>query len=336
MVKLAVVLLLCLLFLQPVISWSQGSPDPKLLEGAKKEGELVWYTTTSLEASKAFVDRFQRKYPFIKPVLFRTDVGPLLNRILFESRVEKFAWDVVGGGGELFLPLMGKRLFLPYRSPEANMIDDDLVDKEGYWTAYSVSIYVLGFNTGLVKKEDAPKSYDALLESRWKGKKVSIDTWAGVLHALMRVWGKERAVSYFTRLHRQDPVLKGGNTLRVQLLAAGEFPLATGLAHTIQGMNRRGAPVDWVALEPAVARVIAAMLGAKAPHPNAGKLFIDFLLSKEGQEMLRGFQRVPVRKDVAPDPARLFRGYQRVVMHPESFKNLDETLKLYEEIFSLR
>lgn len=101
-------------------------------------------------------------------------------------------------------------------------------------------------------------------------------------------------------------------------------------------MTSMGAPIDWVALQPGVVHIFPVMLADKAAHPNAGKLFIDFLLSKEGQEMFRDFQSVPVRKDVEPDPPRLFRGYQRVVEHPEGYKNFDETVKLYLEIFKLR
>ena len=101
-------------------------------------------------------------------------------------------------------------------------------------------------------------------------------------------------------------------------------------------MTQRRAPIDWVPLEPAVVQVNPAMVAAKAPHPNAARLFLDFILSKEGGEMLRSFQRIPVRKDVEPDPPRLFRGFKRVIENPEDYKNFDETVKLYLDIFKLR
>jgi iron(III) transport system substrate-binding protein len=211
------------------------------------------------------------------------------------------------------------------------------VDNEGYWTGYYVNSYVLGYNTKLVKKADLPKTYEELLSPRWKGGKISVDTEAyGMLQGLIRVWGKEKAVSYFKRLAAMDPVPKRGNTERVQLAVAGEYELIIAYNQTIQRMTSRGAPIDWVALEPAVVQVNPVMLAAKAPHPNAGRLLLDFLLSKEGAEMLRSFQRIPVRKDVEPDPPRLFRGYKRVLEHPEDYKNFDETVKLYLEIFKLR
>jgi len=94
--------------------------------------------------------------------------------------------------------------------------------------------------------------------------------------------------------------------------------------------------MDWIPLEPVVVQIYPVMLAEKAPHRNAAKLFIDFLLSKERQEMFRRFQSVPVRRDVEPDPPRLFRDYQRVTETPESYENFDETVKLYLEIFKLR
>ena len=157
-----------------------------------------------------------------------------------------------------------------------------------------------------------------------------------MLQGLIGLWGKEKAVSYFKRLAALDPVPKRGNSERVQMAVAGEYPLIIAYNQTIQRITSRGAPIDWVALEPAVVQVNPVMLAANAPHPNAARLFLDFILSKEGAEMLRSFQRVPVRKDVEPDPARLFRGYKYVIENPEDYAKFDETVKLYLDIFKLR
>ena len=324
------------IFLLPVASWS-GSPDPKLIEGAKKEGRLIYWTTMTLSQSKQVVDAFHKKYPFIKPVLYRTGGGPLLNKVLTEHRAGRDAWDVISSRGDLFLPLMNKNLLAPYHSPEAKNIPADLVDKEGYWTAFYVNPYALGYNTELVKKADVPKTYQELLDPKWKGKKISIDNEAfGLLSGLITVWGKEKAVAYFEKLAAQDPVPMRGNTNRVQLVMAGEFPLIIAYAPTIQRSTSKGAPIDWVPLEPVVVQVNPVMLGAKASHPNASKLFIDFVLSEEGQKLLVGFRRIPVRKDVKPNPARLFKGYKRIVEDPESYKNFNEVVRLYQKIFRLR
>jgi len=315
---------------------ARGQANPKLVEAAKKEGQFVYYTTMTLDQSKAVIDRFEKKYG-IKGTLFRTGGGPLLNKILTEARGGRYDWDVVVGRGEMVIPLMQRKLLASYRSPETGMIDQQLVDKEGYWTAYYVNSYVLGWHTKQVKKQDVPKTYEDLLNPKWKGGLISLDTEAyGMFEGLKGAWGKEKALDYFRKLAAQEPVLKRGNTERVQLAAAGEYPLIIAYNQTIQRMTSRGAPIDWVALEPAVTQVNPVMIGAKAPHPNAARLFYDFIISKEGQEMLRGMQRIPVRKDVEPDPPRLFRGFKYVIENPEDYEDFNASVKQYLEIFKLR
>jgi iron(III) transport system substrate-binding protein len=309
----------------------------KLVEAAKSEGTVAYYTTMTLSQSKKVADKFQAKYPFLKVDLFRSGADELLNRIKTEARGGLYAWDVVSGRGDMVLTLSESKLLASYRSPESKFISPDMVDDAGYWTAYYVNPFVLGYNPNLVKKEDVPKTYEQLLDPRWKGKKISIDDSAyGLLAGLIREWGKEKAVAYFKQLAAQEPVVIRGNTNRVQLAMAGEYPLIIAYAPTIQRETSKGHPMDWVPLEPVPVQVNPMMLAAKAPHPNSGKLLIDFLLSKEGQKMLVGFRRVPVREDVEPDPPRLFKGYKRIVEHPEDYKDYAGTIKLYQEIFGLR
>jgi iron(III) transport system substrate-binding protein len=327
---------LLLVLALPMAVLAQANPNSKLVEAAKKEGEVVYYTTMTLDQSKSVADRFEKKYG-IRVTLFRTGGGPLLNKIFTESRGGRHEWDVVVGRGEMVLPLTQRKLVASYVSPETKMIDSPLVDKEGFWSAYYVNSYVLGWNTKLVKREDVPKTYDALLNPRWKGGQISLDTEAyGMFEGLKGAWGKEKTLAYFKRLAALDPVLKRGNTERVQLAVAGEYPLIIAYNQTVQRMTSRGAPMDWLPLEPAVTQVNPAMIGAKAPHPNAARLFFDFLMSKEGQEMLTGMQRIPVRKDVEPDPPRLFRGFKYVIENPEDYADFDATVKQYLEIFKLR
>lgn len=325
------------LFMISKLVWAQSHADPKLIEGAKKEGQLVYYTTMTLDQSRITVDRFEKKYPFIKVTLFRTGGGPLLNKIFAESRAGRHDWDIVVGRGEMVLPLKQRKLLASYRSPESKAIDEQLLDKDGFWTAYYVNSYVLGWNTKLVKREEVPKTYEGLLNPKWKGGLISLDTEAyGMLEGLKGVWGREKTIDYFKRLAAQEPVLKRGNTERVQLALAGEYPLIIAYNQTIQRMTSRGAPIDWLPLEPAVTQVNPAVIGSKAPHPNAARLFFDYILSKQGQEQLRGFQRIPVRKDVEPDPPRLFRGFKYVIENPEDYQDFEATVKQYLEIFKLR
>ena len=323
--------------LAPLAAYSQDSQNQKLIEAARKEGEIVWYTTMSSDQSNAFMARFQQKYSFLKPSIIRLGGSALLSRIVTEAKAGKNFFDVVHGTGEIVLPLMDMGLLAPYVSPERKAIADDLKDKKGFWTSVYVNSVVLGFNTNLTKGQALPRSYADLLLPRWKGRKISVDdTYATFLQGLISVWGKDKALDYLKKLAEQEPVVMRGSTVRVQLAAAGEFPLVIAYANIIQYLADKGAPLDWLPLDPAVISVNTVMLGAKAIHPNAAKLFIDFALSKDGQEKLWDFQRIPSRSDVEPKPARLFRGYPRYVVHPEETRNLDEVTKLYSQILKTR
>jgi iron(III) transport system substrate-binding protein len=321
----------------PTLVHAQDASDPKIVQAARKEGEVVWYTTMSADQSNGFMARFQQKYPFLKPSIIRLGGNALLSRIITEAKAGKNFFDVVHGTGEIVLPLMDMNLLAAYASPERKMIPDDLKDKKGFWTSVYVNSVVLGYNTNLTKGQPLPRSYDDLLQPRWRGRKISIDsTYVTFLQGLISVWGKEKALEYLKKFADQDPVVMRGSTVRAQLAAAGEFPLVIAYANIIQNIAEKGAPIDWAPLEPAVISVNTVMAGAKASHPNAAKLFIDFTLSKEGQEKLWDFQRIPSRSDVEPKPARLFRGYKRYVVHPEEMQNLDETAKLYSQILKTR
>lgn len=148
--------------------------------------------------------------------------------------------------------------------------------------------------------------------------------------------GKEKAVQYLKRLASQQPVSRRGNSLRVQLVAAGEHPLLIAMASPIELARRDGAPINWVPLQPVPVSFHAIALAEHAARPNAAKLYSDFVLSREGQETLRSVQRIPVRKDVDADPPGLFKGYDRIMLQPAKREEFNEVLTLYNSIFGLR
>ncbi|HEX2230459.1 MAG TPA: hypothetical protein VHM64_25285, partial [Candidatus Binatia bacterium] len=122
-----------------------------------------------------------------------------------------------------------------------------------------------------------------------------------------------------------------------RLVVAGEYAICMpALLHDVIHDKEKGTPIDYVKTVPPVVFPRQAGISGKAPNPNAARLYYDFSLSKEGQEMMRGMQRIPVRKDVEPNPPRLFRGYKRVVENPEDYKDFEGLVRLYNEIFKLR
>jgi ABC-type Fe3+ transport system substrate-binding protein len=127
-----------------------------------------------------------------------------------------------------------------------------------------------------------------------------------------------------------------GQQRRIELLAAGEFPLAIAYTHTAEAIKKKGGPIEWTNLEPVVVKVDSIMLGSRARNSNVGKLFIDFILSEEGQRLLQGLQRPTLRTGVEPNPPRLSKGYERVVLQPEHSVNVQENVRLYKQIFRLQ
>jgi iron(III) transport system substrate-binding protein len=311
--------------------------DPKVVEAAKKEGELGWWSTIAQDQSQKIIEEFMKVYPFIKATYWRSGSVGIHNKILIEARAGRTSWDVVSQTTPEFIhELKQKAVIAPYNSPERRHFSNDLKDKDGYWTGTYALPTGLGFNTQQVKRDEAPRNYQDLLQPKWKGKKISVDDESyEFLVGLMQAWGRGAAVEYFKKLAAQEPMIGRGNSQRTQLLAAGEFPLAIAYTHTVEYAKAQGNSVDWVNLEPVVIKFDGIMLGAKAAHPNAAKLFIDFILSQQGQSLLQSFSRVTLREGSEPNPPRLIKGFKRVVLHPEKAQDAQESLKLYREIFGL-
>ena len=198
----------------------------------------------SVDQSQPLMNAFQKKYPAIKPVLMRAGGGAVMNRVLTETRAGMFGFDVVGGRGEMIQIFKERGIIAPYISPETKLIDADLFDKQGYWYVHYVVPWALGYNTQLVKKEEVPKTYEALLDPKWKGGKISMDNEGYlVLQGLITAWGKEKAIDYMKKLAAQEPVLMRGNTERVAFTGAGQYPLILAYAHTIEREKFKGSPM---------------------------------------------------------------------------------------------
>ena len=276
------------------------------MDAAKREGELVFYSATRVEDTDQLVKAFMKKYPFIKGTYYRAGGDPLLQRILTEARGGKHLFDVVTALGTQVIMLKDKGLLAPHRSVHQSAYAKGFYDPEGYWTD-TYDLYVtVAYNTKMVPKNAVPKSWEDLLDARWRDGKICLDLrrhdW---FYAMMEVMGAEKGKNFMERLRAQKPTFRQGNSLIQQLMTAGEFPLAITYAHTVEYTRSKGAPIDWVSADPMIALSEPIALYRNAPHPNAGKLFIDFILSQEGARLLRGQQRIPARLDVEPLTERL-------------------------------
>jgi iron(III) transport system substrate-binding protein len=310
--------------------------EPAIVEGAKKEGALVFYTTMDIQNSKPLLDAFMAKYPFVKGDLVRLGGTAMVSRILTEAQAGANRFDVAVGISPSYVPMRERNLIAPYKSPEFASLYDDTHDPQGYWTTVYLNTFVVGYNTKVIGKNDLPKTYDDLLKPQFKQKFIIDIEDYDVFVALSQEWGQEKAIAYFKGIAKQEPVFLRGNTNRANMVSAGERALTFVYAQVIERMKQTGAPVDWIPLEPVAVEVNPAMISAKAPHPNAARLFVDYLLSKDGQEFLKTYRRIGPRKDVKPDPPKLFEGFRRRVIAPENYKNLRELTKIHNDALGIR
>jgi iron(III) transport system substrate-binding protein len=335
---LLLILLGAVIFCQPVLARPRPHLETQLVEGAKKEKKLVFYTTMDLPQCIEVVRDFAQKYPFLDLELHPLEAETMVKRIQNEARDGVSTWDVLLGGGGLFQPLLEANLVVPYHSPQREAVSEALNDSAGFWSGYYINPYVLGYNTTVVKEEEIPKSYDALLESRWRGNRIAIDSTAhGLLRGLAAAWSEEKAVAYLKRLAEQQPVMARASIMAVDSLHTGNVAMVIARAPVIQGYKKKlQSPIDWVSLEPTVAQIDVVMLSAQSPHPNAARLFVDFALSKEGQGALASIQQIPVRRDMEPRSNTMFQGHKWFVERPDKHVNFRETVKLFREIFGLK
>ena len=298
------------------------------------EGKLVFYTTSNTSDAKAITDSFKRLYPKIDVQFDRTTDSQMMEKILNEARAGKSLWDVVSTTGFYGYLLKKRGLLAPYDSPERKYYREGFKDPQGFWTSTYTTYAVFGFNTRLVSKANIPRSHEDLLKPVWK-EQIGLEG-RGYEWFTATVSGMTRGkgLSFMRALAGQRPHLRIGRTLLAQLVAAGEFNgTLTSYMHNFDTLKASGAPVEWVPLAPSFANIHPLGVSAKSPHPNAGKLFVDFMLSQRGQEVFRSLRRIPDRIDALPDPPNLLQGVTPAFTSPEMYDDFDRYIKLFQEIF---
>lgn len=313
-----------------------GEPDrAQLIEGAKKEGAVTWYTSMNVAESKPVADEFEKRYPFVKVDLFRSSGEKVQNRISTETRAGRWSFDIASLSE--IGTLIEQKLIGPYVSPESSGYIKEFKEPRGYWNAVYINYYVPGYNTRMVSEKDAPKRWEDFLDARWKGK-IAIDQEDYPWYAtLIAAWGKERAQKYMTALAKQDIQWRKGHSLIAQLMSAGEFPLGLVYAHRVESDKKKSAPLEWVAsVDPVVVSVHSVGLSAKPNNSNAAKLLIDFMLEKTTQEKFRALNRVPARRDIEPPSPKMDQSKLklRVVPH-DTATRYSEYVRDFRTIFGL-
>jgi iron(III) transport system substrate-binding protein len=314
---------------------AQSPSHATLVEAAKKEGKLVWYTSMAIDTSKPLLDAFQKEYPFIKAELVRAGEEQLMTRVLGETRAGQWLFDALSTSA--MSTIVDRHLITPYLAPDRDAFLSEFKDPQGYWIGIFVNNLVLCYNTKMLAAKDAPKNYPDLLDPKWKGRMLMDSTDYDWFGTLSMVWGKEKTNEYMNRLAQQQPLWRRGHGLTAQLLGAGEVPLAWAYNFRIERMKSQGAPVEWIdTFDPIVVTVNGMGLSAKASHPNAAKLLIDFTTSKKGQQMVRGMRRIPARTDIEPLAPKMDQSELKLKAVPkEVYLHLDDYAREFRKIFDL-
>jgi iron(III) transport system substrate-binding protein len=317
-------------------SLTQSEKRSRLIEGAKKEGRLVFYGTLGVDAAAPMLEKFRQAHPYLTVGHYRAGGSAVYNKVVTEARASKYDVDIIEISAGTSAELIRHGCVEAYRSSEADAVRPEFRDAKNLWHAYQYLVVALAYNKLRVKENEVPKSYQDLLLTRWKGGKISLDNDDGdVFGALLDNWGEKPGLEYFRRLARQDVILRTGHTLQAQLLAAGEVDLHPwSHAQRPLLMADRGAPVAIEFIQPVVSKAQGLLLARRAPHPHAAALFIDWALSEEGQTYIGiDMVRSPVRIGVKQKYIELGKPKTQVITPEFLGRNFERYTKIYREIF---
>jgi iron(III) transport system substrate-binding protein len=256
------------------------------------------YTSLNLKDSVPLTEAFEKKTG-IRVQLWRASSEKVLQRAITEARAGRFTPDILETNGPEMEALFRERLLDEFYSPHFRDLPAAAFPRHRHYVADRFNFFTIGYNTNLVKPEEVPNSYEDLVNPRWTGR-VGIEgsdvDWFG---AVVKSMGEEKGLAFFRKLADSKPQIRTGHTLMAELVASGEIALAATLYnHNVERLIVKGAPVKWKAIPPTFGRPNAIGVAKRAPHPHAALLFVDFMLSKEGQTILKERNRVPASLSV--------------------------------------
>lgn len=307
-----------------------------LLEGAKKEGQLTFYTSNTWVAGPVSQE-FEKKYPFIKANVWRSDSKALLKRLTEEHAAGKYLADVVETSPEYVTLLVRSNLLQDHFSPELGAYDDDakVKGKSGVLAWTNREIYIsLGYNTKLVSAAEAPKMLKDYLDPKWKGKMSIAGTTTGTqwIGAVSDAMGRE----FLEKLSAQEINVQNMSGAALSgLVASGEVPLSPTIFNSnIFTHKQKNAPVEWRPIDPVIAGVGTSGMIANAPHPHAALLFLDYLHSKLGQQVAMKGGLSSARSDIGSLEQKFKKIYMETKYPPEELeKKFNEWEGLMRKLF---
>ena len=266
----------------------------RLVAGAKNEGQVVLYSTMTVQDGRALGAAFEKKYG-VKLVHWRGSAEKIVQRALAEARAGHDGADVFETSSHRMEALYREKLLEDFYTPAfAQLSPAAFPQGHRQYVAARFAFFVLGYNTNLVKSAELPSTYEELLQPRWNGRLAIESTDVLWFAALVKSMGEQKGLDFFRRLAAMKPTVRNGHILAAQLVASGEIPLfVDAYNNNMETLKKAGAPVGWKALQPAFGQASAVGVARTSRRPHAALLFTDFLLSREGQEFFKSVNRVP-------------------------------------------
>jgi iron(III) transport system substrate-binding protein len=317
-----------------VANYTGADRQQKLVEGAKKEGELNIYTSAQTDDMGALVAGFEKKYG-VKVNVWRSSSEKVLQRAVTETRGNRFTLDVVETNGPELESLHREKILEKVNSPHLKDLIAPAIRPHGEWVGTRLNVFVQAYNTNLVKKEEVPKTWEDLANPKWKGKLGIEQEDADWLAGQFAELGEAKANKVFRDIVNANGVsVRKGHTLLTQLVVSGEIPLAlTVYNYKAQQLKEKGAPIDWFHIGPAIARPNGIGVAKKAPHPHAAVLFFDYEISEEGQKILAGRDFVPTNRKVDTPLNKVPMKFVDARVALDEYQKWE---KLYDELFLKR
>jgi iron(III) transport system substrate-binding protein len=312
-----------------LLQYQGADREQRILAAARKEGALTLYTTIAEKDIPVIVSPFEKKYG-IKVNIWRAGTDKVLQRTLSEAAARRYEVDAIHFGSPEMEALHREKILQPVNSPYFNQLIPDALPAHREWVATILSVWVQAYNTKQIRKADLPRTYRELLDPKWKGKlgiEVKNQEWFWTVADEL---GGEPGIQFFRELvARNGMSVRQGHSLLMNMVVSGEVPLAlTVYNYLAEGAKQKGAPVDWFAIEPAVARSNAVGIARRAPHPNAALFLYDYNIT-HAQKHFVSLDYVPTNKSV-PSPLPDIR--LRLVDPVQVLDQMDKWTKLYQEI----
>jgi iron(III) transport system substrate-binding protein len=257
-----------------------------LVEGAKKEGEVMVYHSSQTDDLKPVFDAFTQRYG-IKVRDWRSSSENVVQRVIAETRAGKRDVDFIENNAPEQEALAREKMLRTMDSVHFPDMRPGTLPAHHQWATSTLDVFIQTYNTDRVKKEDLPKSYDDLADPRWKGKLgIEAEDW-GWFGTIVEQMGQAKGLSTFRKIISTNGIsVRKGHTLLAQLVATGEIPYAlTVYSYKPPQLKDKGAPIDYMTLDPVIAQMHAVAVTTRASHPFAAALLFDYFLG-EGQKLL--------------------------------------------------